>query len=351
MNDVTNFINENTFRLDTSTSAAFGDIVESKWKFNIYSVMREYVLKSSAESVFDYFINRYPNMQYRVFYGNTVYLWTDNFSVRFRGELMEPDTVINNKFDDQIVFSGSYAWVRQVVRDFDQAFKDVIVPEHHIVDMIIKGNHGLDKITLPIKTDRKFYPELYPTIDNPRHFINDFLTSTSNVLILIGPPGLGKSALINEIILSARVPTQIVFDKEVMRTDQLYTNFINTTLRENGGLMIMEDADNILSDRVIANNDMMSRLLNLSDGIVNTSGAKFVFSANIKSKDDIDSALVRPGRCYDVIEFRNLTLEEAEIAAKAIGKELYTTKKDDYTVAEIFNGKSNTKQKRKVGFV
>jgi SpoVK/Ycf46/Vps4 family AAA+-type ATPase len=217
--------------------------------------------------------------------------------------------------------------------------------------MIVNGQHGLDSITLPIKTNRKFYPEIYPNIENPREYISEFLNSSANVLILMGPAGLGKSAFINEIVLTAKVPTQIVFDPVVMQTDQLYTNFINRTLGENGGLMIMEDSDTVLQDRVLENNVTMARLLNLSDGIVDTSGAKFIFSANLNNKEDVDSALMRPGRCFDVAEFKNLTKPQALAAAEAIGIELYLDK-DEYTVAEIFNSTSNRKQaKTKVGFI
>lgn len=345
-----NVITGNNFVMDTSTVDAFSNIAESSWGFNAYSVKREYVMKCSADDIFDYFRSVYEKMMYKTFYGTCTYFWDDNLSIQFRGTMMEPASIVNKHYDDGIIFSGRYEEVRRAVREFDEHFKNLIVPDHHIVDMIVDSAHGLDKITLPIKTDRKFYPELYPTIPNPSAFIREFLQSTANVLILMGPPGLGKSALINEIILSAGVPTRIVFDKEVMKKDQLYTNFISSTLREGGGLMIMEDADTVLGDRFVENNETMSRLLNLSDGIVDTSGAKFVFSANIAERNQIDSALMRPGRCFDVVEFRNLTLDEARVAAKAIGRELYTEDKHDYTVAEIFNGKTNRKEKMRVGF-
>lgn len=350
MSDV--ILTENNFNLDTSTSSAFAEIIESRWDFNVYSVCRTYIMSVSADEIFDYFADKYPNLKYKIFYGRVAYLWCDEFSVKLSGNFFPHKTAVNPRFDDDITISGMKDVVLGILRVFDDRFDKHIVPEHHIVNMIIKGSHGsLDKISLPVKTDRKFYPELYPTIKDPSQFIKDFLSSTANVLILTGPAGLGKSALINEIILKAGVPTEIVFDIDVMRTDTLYTNFINRSLSDDGGLMIMEDADLILSDRQTAANDMMSRLLNLSDGIVNTSGAKFIFSANLKGKEEIDDALVRPGRCFDVVEFRNLTYHEAVIASEAVGVELYA-EKEEYTVAELFNRTGNRKdKKRKVGFI
>ena len=346
-------ISADNFKLDTSVVAAFSEIIEASWPFNVFSAKRDYVMKTNADNIFKYLIKKYPHCQYRVFYGDYLYMWCDSFSIRVRGQFMDRDRA-NYRYDDQIIFNGVYEEIVSIVNDFDAYFEDVIVEPHHNVQMVTRSPQGdLSKITLPIKVGRKLVPEMYPIIPNGDigQYIRDFIDSSANVLVMIGDAGLGKSALINEMILQARKPTQIVFDKEVMKMDSLYTSFINESLRDDGGLLVMEDADTILSDRIIENNTNMSRLLNMSDGIVDTSGAKFIFSANLKSKEEIDSALIRPGRCFDVLEFRNLTREEAEIAAKAVGTELFADK-SSYTVAGIYNSKANRKEKKnKVGFI
>lgn len=342
-------INQTTFSLDVSTPEVFSTMIETAWGFNTYGAVREIIIKGSADDIFNYFTSQYPDMHYRVFYGNYTIMWMNRLTIKFRGDLFNQKR-INSQYDNDIIFTGHIDTVQGVINKFDEDFKDKIIPNHHRVSMMMNGSHGLEKISLPVKTDRKFYPEMYPVLDNPRKFIEDFLSSSANVLILMGPPGLGKSALINEIILTAEVPTQIVFDLDVMKNEKLYTGFINQSLNEGGGLMIMEDSDTILKDRETFNNDMMSRLLNISDGIMNTSDAKFIFSANINNKSDVDSALTRPGRCFDIVEFRNLTREEAEKACNAIGIELFTDK-DSYTVAELFNSKENRKEKKKFGFI
>lgn len=344
-------ISAENYRLDTSTATAFAEILESQWPFNIYSVKRDYVMKVTADDLFNYFKENYPESQYRVFYGNFCYFWSDNYSIRFRGTFMER-SYVNKRYDDDIIVTGRQEIVEEIINKFDDFFKDEIIADHLNVDMIVRGaGGGLDTINLPIKNNRKFIPEMYPIIPNPYEYINDFFNSSANVLILIGDAGLGKSAFINEMILSARKPTQIVFDKEIMKSDSLYTNFINQSLRNDGGLMVMEDADTLLADRIVDSNTNMARLLNLSDGIVDTSGAKFIFSANLKEKSEIDAALIRPGRCFDVLEFRPLTRDEAIRASEAIGKDLYDDTKSEYTVAEIFNSKNNRREKKfKVGF-
>lgn len=347
-----NYVSHNIdFGIDCSISSAFFAMREAELSSdNIYSIKRDYIIDTTGDNILDYFINNY-DVKYRAFNGNVLFIWNTDFIVALYGIELYAKTSKFERFDNEVYITGDRKIIQQVISDFDSKFEDLIIPQHHTANMVVKGSHGLERISLPLKTDRKFYPELYPCIENPTEFIKDFLKSSANVLILTGPAGLGKSALINEIILQAGIPTTIVFDVEVMREDKLYTDFIGQALRNEGGLMIMEDSDTILSDRIASRNDMMARLLNLSDGIVNTSGAKFVFSANLKGKEDIDSALTRPGRCFDIVEFRNLTYNEAKIATEAIGVPLYT-EKSEYTVAELFNGVSNRKEaKRRVGFI
>lgn len=341
------------YAIDVSFSDAMATIIESQFGDQVYSVKREYVIDCGADEILDVFLSQHDNQQpnYRIFSGYSCYVWTNDWAVRIFGDFGPRVTVSRKRFDNEIMFIGrSRSMVTNIINKFEEAMGDSIVPPHHFVDMVVRGNHGLERIGLPVKTDRKFYPELYPCIEEPDSFIKRFINSSANVLILTGPPGMGKSALINSIILSAELPTSIVFDPDVMSDDHLYTDFINKSLRNEGGLMIMEDADIVLTDRVVSKNTTMSKLLNLSDGIVDTSGAKFIFSANLSGKEDIDDALTRPGRCFDIVEFRPLTYEEASRAAKAIGVELYE-EKSEYTVAEIFNSTNNRKVKRKVGFI
>lgn len=347
-------LSRENFQLDTSIIEACREIVINGWEFqDIFSIKRDQVMLVNADEIFDYFMNNsnLVNMRYRIFYGNTCVIWNDEVMIRFSGEFMSRRT-INKRYDEDILIEGRKSKVEEIVNSFDTFFKDKFVSDHHSVELVMQGQHGLEYASLPVKNNQHFYPELYPSLgDDPIGFIEGFLASKANVLILMGEAGMGKSALINEIILTAKRRTQVVYDKEIMGNDVLYTAFIKQALREDGGVMVMEDADNVLSDRIISNNNTMAKLLNLSDGIIDTSGAKFIFTANIKELSDIDHALTRPGRCYDIVRFTPLTYKQACIAANAIGIELHDKAEDTYTVAEIFNHTSNRHEKKiKFGF-
>ena len=117
--------------------------------------------------------------------------------------------------------------------------------------------------------------------------------------------------------------------------------------------MVIEDADNFLKSRSDGNT-MMHRFLNVGDGLISVRGKKLIFSTNLPSVRDVDPALIRPGRCFDVITFDNYTLEQAEQISKKldVSFDRKENKSDKYSLAEIFfkQKNSNPKQMTKMGF-
>jgi len=99
---------------------------------------------------------------------------------------------------------------------------------------------------------------------------------------------------------------------------------------------------------------MMHRFLNVGDGLVTTRGKKMIFSTNLPSIQDIDPALVRPGRCFDILTFAPLSLHDAKILAKKLKgtvPEVQAGKTVEFSIAEIFNTQNNIPKERKMGFV
>jgi ATP-dependent 26S proteasome regulatory subunit len=120
--------------------------------------------------------------------------------------------------------------------------------------------------------------------------------------------------------------------------------------------MVIEDSDTFLRARTDGNT-MMHRFLNVGDGLVTTKGKKLIFSTNLPSTKDIDPALIRPGRCFDVLNFNLLNKEQAKVLAKKVGSSLPEKDKDganEYSIAEIYNQKADDlieKKTKKFGFV
>lgn len=186
------------------------------------------------------------------------------------------------------------------------------------------------------------YPWLKKDIEE---YIHEYLNSQASVLILIGPPGTGKTTFIKNLIHLSGGDAKVTYDEKVMSDDALFANFIHGNER----FMIMEDADTFLKSRADGNT-MMHRFLNVSDGLVSAEGKKLVFSTNLPSIRDIDSALMRPGRCFDVVTFTSLTRDEAKVVAAELKIDLPDGK--EFTLAELFNQSNSAKREsRPLGFI
>lgn len=192
----------------------------------------------------------------------------------------------------------------------------------------------------------KLLPELYPWLGmDPAEFIKDYLNSDKSILLLAGVPGVGKTSLLRHMIVDNSLVADIIYDEELMKTDQIFQSFL---FNKRSGVLVIEDADSILSPRDGGHNPLMARFLNVSDGLIKLPNKKLIFTTNQTDFDRVDQALIRPGRCFAVVHARELTFEEAVRAAKACSLTIPTVRKD-YTLAELFSERDNPKV-RKIGF-
>jgi len=207
-------------------------------------------------------------------------------------------------------------------------------------------------------------PSAYPWIGKSvEEYAKDYLNDKASVLILIGPPGTGKTSFLKGLIAQMNGQACVTYDSHLLAEDGIFAQF---TEDRNMEAMIFEDADNFIGSRKDGN-QMMHRFLNVSNGLVSPmKGKKIIFTTNLPSADEIDPALIRPGRCYEVLHFRTLSFEEAKAVAKDFyGEEnnpVYRTFEGEcypliedrqYTLAEITNLSrvGTTKVRRKVGFL
>jgi SpoVK/Ycf46/Vps4 family AAA+-type ATPase len=99
-------------------------------------------------------------------------------------------------------------------------------------------------------------------------------------------------------------------------------------------IIVVEDADMLLAPRS-SGNMIMPQLLNETDGIGSNHTRKIVFTTNLSHTRDIDEALMRAGRCYEVVNCRLLTPKEAVAARWANGlPEFEVMPTNDISLAE-----------------
>lgn len=236
-----------------------------------------------------------------------------------------------------------------IIKGFEDKDDDLFVS---IASFFYDGNKQI-KATESIKVIEDFKDnslDYYPYIDVEEMF-NQFMMSDSNILLLCGRPGTGKSRLgdsfmkylltnsnINqsiftetfqeiideETVVEANVQTQesdgvrvaYVKNEEILAQDL----FWNTVKEDEYHLVFLDDLDYGLLPRSqqistgveLDKNKFISNLLSFTDGIFNntTIKTKFIITTNREVKD-IDTAVLRKGRTFDILQLRDLENVEA----------------------------------------
>lgn len=244
------------------------------------------------------------------------------------------------EFDNIQIYSTSRTLAKEIlvdVRNFDAQIKKLSFNW-------IVNNKG-DSVDMVEEWEETVDANLYPFIENFDTYAQRFIESKSNILIMLGPPGTGKTTMIKHILSVMDKSAFVTYDESVLSSDGPFADFMSSS----AGAFVIEDADLFLKSRADGNG-MVSRFLNVGDGLIKLKEKLLIFSTNIENVSSLDAALIRPGRCFDILEFRALTKLEAQVVADDRGLVLVDNK-DTFTLAEIFNSPIKMKPQKSMGFI
>jgi hypothetical protein len=199
--------------------------------------------------------------------------------------------------------------------------------------------------------------------DDIAEWVLEFMSGLSEpgISILRGETGTGKTSFIRHVMCKLAATHRFYFvpvDNFNLLSSGSLTEFWKAEQRDHpmaAKVLVLEDAEALLLDREGNARNPVSNLLNLTDGLM-TQFIKLHLITTLNCKrDDLDKALLRPGRLRFFRDFPRIPHERALQLAEALGLKL--PRGADFTLAEIFasekftsNTQGKVKEQGPVGF-
>jgi hypothetical protein len=137
------------------------------------------------------------------------------------------------------------------------------------------------------------------------------------IVLLHGRPGTGKTTYIRH--LASVIRKKMIFISPEMAPQIASPDFLALMIDHPNAILVIEDAENVVCDRMNEENISVSNLLNLSDGLLSDCLNLQLICTFNTDISRIDKALLRKGRIIAKYEFRPLTIQKAAHIAKTLG--------------------------------
>ena len=204
------------------------------------------------------------------------------------------------------------------------------------INLIVRNGNYLELKPMEIKRTRLnldlFYEDDFgQTDDLIRHRLNK--KNDKGIVLLHGVPGAGKTTYLRYLI--GRIKKRVMFLAPHMADDLMNPEFIDVLADNPNSVVIIEDAENIITDRKASQNSAVSNLLNISDGLLADFLSVQLICTFNNSLTMVDSALMRKGRLIAIYEFKRLSIQKAQRLSDHFGFDSIVRK--PMTIAEIAN--------------
>lgn len=299
------------------------------------------------------------------------------------------EQVYKNEIRD--FYFNKYAWGKHVKPEIDNMFffiyEDLLVnfdTQSSYVRFLFKTTE-IGKVDQVIAKIRKFKnsvtkPEIVLllkiddgivgrsiTVNKPKlnivdNYNNDFIEvhqtnlrrlsakNDKGLILLHGKSGTGKTTYIRYLI--SVVKKKVIFLPPDLAASITGPHLLSILTNNPGSILVVEDAENIISDRENDGASPVSALLNISDGLLSDSlNIQIICSFNTDISK-VDNALLRKGRLISRYEFKELEVPKAQALSDKLG--FKSEIKSPLTLTAIYNqeetGFEQIKTRMNIGF-
>jgi len=283
-----------------------GDIIINKkaLKFKEAIYFKDIDYETYREDIIDYILNNFNDIEgYK--YSDIISLYSnkDYMFILYKDNILEvySNTNLSDIYNDLSKFKYK--------EEMSCRFTDVYIENGKITEK--SKNKTIE--------DFGYFNKLYYPYLDIEKMIDTFMKAKSNILVLSGDVGLGKTKIMDYFVKKSiinsnkQVKVKYVKDEEVLSNSSFWSD--NTY--EEPDIILLDDLDYALNPRKenatsnddIIHNKFINYLLSYTDGIFKNN-TKIIITTN-KTIKNIDKGILRKGRMFDILELRDLSKEEA----------------------------------------
>lgn len=186
-------------------------------------------------------------------------------------------------------------------------------------------------------------------------FVEKLCRKDRGLTLFEGPPGTGKTFYLRHLMGVLKESHRFYFVQtaslEILSSAKFIQFWAEQHQRHSDRqfVVVLEDSEAALMTRSADNRELVSAILNLTDGLLADFLRLHILCTINCTASDIDPALLRPGRllCHRV--FDRLNYADALRLAESLGRKLPVA--GDYSLAEVFTGlEQHDTKRRAIGF-
>ena len=179
-------------------------------------------------------------------------------------------------------------------------------------------------------------------VSKHKDILDKIKNNKHGLFLFHGEEGTGKTVYLRKLISDLAEEKTIIYVPSYLMMDIASPVLISFISKFKNSILLLEDAESILTSPQEERNQAVSNILNISDGLLNDHMDMQIIATFNVDKKIIDKALLRKGRLMVDCKFKKLTAKQATKLSEYIGlNKIYS---ESSTLAEIYEEIDGSKQ-------